>query len=112
MDYCILSADGVIENIIVCGDGRTAETFGAVPSYPGAKIGGAYAPKTPAQLREEAYNTEPIIVWDGESITVTEAAQLWNYYAAEGSDKAESLQILIAAAKAEIREKYPDEEVV
>lgn len=67
------------------------------------------AEKTPAQLREEAYNTEAIIAWDGEMITVTQASQLWQYYAAEGSIKAYDLQALIAAAKAEIREKYPDE---
>ena len=44
---------------------------------------------TPAQQREEAYNTEAIIEWDGELLTVTEAAQLWQYYAAEGSEKAD-----------------------
>lgn len=64
--------------------------------------------KTPAQLREEAYNTEAVILWDGEMITVTAAAQLWQYYAAEGSPKADELQPLISYAKATIREKYPD----
>lgn len=63
---------------------------------------------TPAQQREEAYNTEAIIYWDGAYITVTAAAQLWQYYAAEGNPKAYELQNLIAAAKTEIREKYPD----
>ena len=66
---------------------------------------------SPAEQREEAYNTSRIIPWDGGSITVTEAAQLWQYYAAEGNPKAEQLQALIAAAKAEIRAQYPDEEV-
>lgn len=66
---------------------------------------------TPAELRENAYDTEAIISWDGELITVTAAAQLWQYYAAEGNAKADELQALIAAAKAEIRTKYPDEEV-
>lgn len=66
-------------------------------------------PPTPAEQREEAYNTMEIVQWDGERITVTHAAELWNYYAAEGSEKAEELQTLIAAAKAEIREMYPDE---
>lgn len=66
---------------------------------------------TPAQQRENAYNTEAIIEWDGGMITVTEAAQLWQYYAAEGNEKADMLTALIAQAKAEIREKYPDVEV-
>ena len=63
---------------------------------------------TPAEQREEAYNTEAIIPWDGQYITVTAAAQLWQYYSAEGNAKAEELQTLIAQAKATIREKYPD----
>lgn len=64
----------------------------------------------PIQLREQAYNTEAIISWSGEMITVTQAAQLWQYYAAEGNGRANELQTLIAEAKASIREKYPDEE--
>lgn len=66
-------------------------------------------PVTPAQQREEAYNTEKIIEWEGNLLTVTEAAQLWQYYAAEGNGKANVLTELIAQAKATIREKYPDE---
>lgn len=66
---------------------------------------------TPSQLREAAYNTERVILWDGDFITVTEAAQQWQYYAAEGNIKADELQTLIAQAKAEIRAKYPDGEV-
>lgn len=69
------------------------------------------AEPTPAEQREQAYNTEKVIEWDGSKLTVTEAAKLWQYYAAEGSDKANQLQTLIAAAKAEIRAKYPDSEV-
>jgi len=66
---------------------------------------------TPAQQREEAYNTQPIIEWDGELLTVTEAAQKRQYYAAEGDTaKTEELTALIAAAKQSIREQYPDEE--
>ena len=64
---------------------------------------------TPAEQREQAYNTEPCVAWDGAMLTVTEAAQRWAYYAAEGrSDKTDALTVLIAAAKAEIRAKYPD----
>jgi hypothetical protein len=65
-------------------------------------------PLTPAQQREAAYNTAKIIPWEGGNITVTEAAQMWQYYAAEGNPKAEELTALIAKAKTEIRERYPD----
>ena len=64
---------------------------------------------TPAQEREKAYNTLAVIQWDGNMITVTEDAQKWSYYAAEGkTDKTDALIILIAEAKQTIREKYPD----
>lgn len=63
-----------------------------------------------AERREEAYNTARRVDWGGETLTVTEAAQLWQYYAAEGSDRADALRALIRAAKAEIRETYPDGE--
>lgn len=64
---------------------------------------------TPAEQREEAYNTLEIVAWDGEQITVTHAAELWAYYAAEDNEKAGALTARIAAAKARIRELYPDE---
>ena len=68
-------------------------------------------PPTPAQLREEDYNTQAIINWNGEMLTVTDAAQKWQYYAAEGNTaKTDALTALIAEAKASIREQYPDEE--
>lgn len=64
---------------------------------------------TPSELREQAYNTTPVIAWGGAMLTVTEAAQKWQYYAAEGNAaKTDALTVLVAAAKAEIREKYPD----
>lgn len=66
---------------------------------------------TPAEEREREYNTQAIIEWDGEVLTVTQAAQKWQYYAAEGSTRADELQALIATAKQTIREQYPDEEV-
>ena len=63
----------------------------------------------PAEQRELAYNTQPCVAWDGDMLTVTQAAQQWAYYAAEGrTDKTDALTALIAAAKAEIRAKYPD----
>ena len=62
--------------------------------------------------REQAYNSDPCVPWDGDMLTVTQAAQQWAYYAAEGrSDKTDELTALIAAAKQRIRAKYPDEEV-
>lgn len=68
--------------------------------------------RTPAQKREEAYNTLSIVEWNGEQITVTAAAQLWEYYAAEGaSAETAALTEEISAAKATIRERYPEEAV-
>ena len=67
---------------------------------------------TPAQLREEAYNNKAVIPWESSMITVTEASQKWQYYAAEGDiDKTDELTAMIAEAKASIRGQYPDEEV-
>ena len=63
---------------------------------------------TPAEKREQAYNTEKLIFWSNKELTVTEAAMQWQYYAAENNPKAEELTILIATAKQTIREKYPD----
>ena len=64
---------------------------------------------SPSEQREMTYNTDQIIAWDGDMLTVTEAAQKWSYYAAEGdAAKMDALTALIAAAKAEIRAKYPD----
>ena len=48
MDYCILNDETIIENMIVCEDDATAELFGAVPAYEGAKIGAPYVPPSPA----------------------------------------------------------------
>lgn len=68
------------------------------------------APPTPSEQRETAYNTQPCVEWDGSMLTVTEAAQKWAYYAAEGNPKADELTALISAAKQSIREQYPDSE--
>ena len=65
---------------------------------------------TPASWREQAYNTIPCVSFGGAMLTVTQAAQQWAYYAAEGrTDKTDALTALIAAAKQSIREQYPDE---
>lgn len=64
----------------------------------------------PSKQREEAYNTQAVISFDGEMLTVTQASQKWQYYAAEGNTiKTNELTALIAEAKARIREQYPDE---
>ena len=66
--------------------------------------------ETSKELREKAYNTQAIISFDGEMLTVTQASQKWQYYAAEGNtEKTDELTALIAEAKAKIREQYPDE---
>lgn len=64
----------------------------------------------PAERREQAYNSDPCVPWGGEMLTVTQAAQQWEYYAAEGrTDKTDALTALIAAAKEKIRAQWPDE---
>lgn len=109
MRYAIRDESGNIVNTIVCDDPEFAKELGAEEyPYPGGH--GAVEP-TPAEQREEAYNTQPIIEWEGQMLTVTQAAQKWQYYAAEGSQKADELQVLISAAKESIREQCPDEEV-
>lgn len=66
---------------------------------------------TPAENRELAYNTVACVEWDGDMLTVTQAAQQWAYYAAEGNTtKTDALTALIAAVKLSIREQYPDKE--
>lgn len=72
-----------------------------------------YIPFTPREKRQRAYETEPIIViaFGAEPITVDEANKLWMEYSAEGDDeKTAQLSTLIANAKQEIRERYPDTE--
>ena len=83
------------------------------PVVTGWTAGTIPEPETPSptKQREEAYNTQAIIPWDGEMLTVTQASQKWQYYAAEGNtEKTDELTALIAEAKAKIREQYPDEE--
>ena len=53
MNYCIVNADGIIENIIVCESDEIAAQFGAVASYDGAAIGEAYSPPPPPPTTEE-----------------------------------------------------------
>lgn len=53
MNYCIVDADGIIENIIVCESDEVAAQFGAVASYDGAAIGAAYSLPPPPPTTEE-----------------------------------------------------------
>lgn len=95
----------VIPDDMECGNfpfGTITVSDGIVTSWTPGEVPATPTP-TAEKRRETAYNTEPCVEWEDEMITVTEAAQLWQYYAAEGSGKAEQLTALIAAAKAEIR---------
>lgn len=68
-----------------------------------------YIPFTPAELREQAYETEKLIKWDGNMLTVDEANQMYLRYDAEGyTTKANELTTLISQVKAEIRARYAD----
>lgn len=61
---------------------------------------------SPTELREIAYNTEEIILFDDEYITVTQASNLWCYYCAENNTtKADELSAAIITAKTEIRNR-------
>lgn len=53
MNYCIVNADGIIENIIVCESDEVAAQFWAVESYDGATIGTSYNPPPPPPTTEE-----------------------------------------------------------
>lgn len=70
-----------------------------------------YVPYTAAELREQAYETEKLIEWDGDMLTVDEANKMFLRYDAEGyMEKSAALTTLIAHAKAEIRARYADVE--
>ena len=60
MNYCIVNAENVIENIIVA-DESFANEIGALPYYEGADVGSVYAPPQP----EPEPDPEPeLSVWD------------------------------------------------
>ena len=69
-----------------------------------------YVPYTPKEIRERLYETKKIISYEGDMLTVDEANRKWQEYQAEGNTKANELTILIANAKATIREHHPDTE--
>lgn len=65
--------------------------------------------QTPKERREAEYETRQCIVYDGESLTVDAANQLYLAYMAEGqTDRAQALGARIAAAKESIRAEFPD----
>lgn len=68
-----------------------------------------YIPFTNAELREKAYETEKLVNFENEILTVDEANKKWQEYQAEGNTKSTELTVLISAAKNRIREQYPDE---
>ena len=61
MDYCIVNAENIIENIIVCEDDSAAAEFGAVPSYDGAAIGQAYDPPDPEPAPEPEPTADEVL---------------------------------------------------
>lgn len=69
-----------------------------------------YVKIVPSERRRSAYEHERCIEYAGLFMTVDEANRMWEEYQAEGSPRADELTDLIAAAKAAIRERYPDEE--
>lgn len=68
MDYCIVNADGIIENIIVAEEDFAVE-IGALSSYDGAAIGEIYAPPS-----EPEPTPEPS-VWDELDTAYSEGYQ-------------------------------------
>ena len=89
MIYLILT-DNTITNIIVCDDDATAASFGAVPSYDGARIGDPYDPPPEPDALEEAkadkisksktdladyLETHPLQWTDGEYYSITAEKQ-------------------------------------
>jgi hypothetical protein len=63
---------------------------------------------TPVDQRERAYQSLQIVDWNGKSITVDEANNIYLEYSAERSAKADEIQELIIAAKMYVRNLYPD----
>lgn len=67
------------------------------------------APLSPSELRQQAYENNPIISYNDKMITVDEAEKLFWQYFPEDNECCDELKTLIKNAKAQIREMYPDE---
>ena len=66
---------------------------------------------TPAQQREQAYQNDKVIEWQGEMLTCDEARlnRMSAYYYSGQTDKLAQLQQLWLDARESIQNKYPDE---
>ena len=133
--FAIIDSDGIVSNIAIYNDMQPDKPFvGDLPISIGHRFDGEkfvtqlddgtlkyysvpdFYERTQAQMREHAYQTlrgrldagEALILWDGEPLTVDEAIEKWTKYAAEESEKAGELRILIKAAKTYIRTIYPE----
>lgn len=98
----LLDADSMLHGYCRVEDGRLFyANMEPVDSY------------TPAEERECAYETLPIIPFDGKMLTVDEAGTMfWHYYPDNSQqDVADELRNLISEAKDKIREIYPDKEI-
>lgn len=60
MEFCIVNADGIIENIIVADESFAAE-IGALPGYKGAAIGQAYDPPDPEPAPEPEPTADEVL---------------------------------------------------
>lgn len=60
INFCIVNAENVIENIIVA-DVDFAESIGAFPYYEGANIGDVYSPPEPEPEPEPEPTAEELI---------------------------------------------------
>lgn len=65
---------------------------------------------TPAQLRQIAYYTEPLIEWQGELLTCDKARdeKMSVYFYSNQTEKLQQLQALWLAARTEIQNRYPE----
>lgn len=101
--------DALVTENFPFGDITTAEINGVmtVTSWIPRETPSAHSP-APAEQRQQSYSSEAIIEWNDSMMTVNEATTQWQYYAAEGSSKADELQAKIVSAKADIRARFPD----
>lgn len=70
-----------------------------------------YKPSEPTnkEKREQAYETQACVEYDGRILTIDEANKLYLAYMAEGkTERAQNLSIIISVAKSSIRVRFPD----
>lgn len=115
MEYIIPAASAIVVDQLIEQETYPAQVdhpnTHAVLSYSETEgIHWEYIPYIPKELRERVYETEKIISYEDDMLTVDEANRKWQEYQAEGNSKANELTTLIANAKAMIRGQYPDVE--